>query len=86
MDTIVLFFLASASVCAPVAFVRLLFRDPPEPWWLAPLALLVMGVVVVLVGSVNLLAALAFPLLLAQVLTVFVIAWGGWVLLGLRRG
>jgi hypothetical protein len=86
METIVLFLVASATACAPVAFIRLLFRDPPEPWWLTPLLLLIMGVVIVLVGGVNLLGALAFPLLLAQILTVFIIAWGGWVLLALRRG
>jgi hypothetical protein len=84
METIVLFLVASATACAPVAFVRLLFRD--EPWWLTPVLLLVMGVVVLLVGGVDLLGALAFPAVLAQILTVFVIAWGGWVLLALRRG
>lgn len=86
MDTIVLFFLASAAACAPVAFVRLLFRDPPEPWWFTPALLLVMGIIVVLVGGVNLLGALAFPSALAQILTALITAWGGWVLLGLRRG
>jgi hypothetical protein len=86
METIVLFLVASACACAPVAFICLLFRDPPAPWWLVPALLLVMGVVIVLVGGVNLLGALAFPLLLAQILTVFIIAWGGWVLLALRRG
>jgi hypothetical protein len=86
METIVLFLVASACACAPVAFVRLLFRDPPEPWWLTPVLLLLMGVLIVLVSGVDILGALAFSAVLAQVLTVFVIAWGGWVLLALRRG
>lgn len=86
METIVLFLIASACACAPVAFVRVLFRDREEPWWLTPALLLVMGIIIVLVGGVNLLGALAFPSVLAQILTALITAWGGWVLIGLRRG
>jgi hypothetical protein len=86
METIVLFLLASAVACAPVAFVSLALRHRDESWWIVPACLLLMGVVVVLAGGVNLLSALAFPPVLAQILTALVIAWGGWVLLGIRRG
>lgn len=86
METIVLFLVASACACAPVCFIRLGFRDPPEPWWFTPVLLLVMGIIIVFLGGVNLLSGISFPAVLAQILTVFVIAWGGWVLLALRRG
>jgi hypothetical protein len=86
METIVLFLVAGACAAAPVAFLRLIFHASPEPWWFTPLVLLLMGVVIVFLGGVNLLAALAFPAVLGQILGVLVVAWGGWVLLGLRRG
>ena len=84
METIILFLIASACACAPVCFIRLAL--PPEPWWLTPVLLLIMGIVIVLIGGVDLLGALAFPPVLAQILSALIIAWGGWVLLALRRG
>lgn len=86
METIVLFLVASACACAPVCFIRLGFRDPPEPWWFTPVLLLVMGIIVVFLGGVNLLGGIAFSAPFDQILTALIVAWGGWVLLALRRG
>jgi hypothetical protein len=87
MEIIVLFFVASASACAPVAFIRhALYHDAQEPWWFTPACLLLMAVLIVLVGGVSLMDGIAFPLVLAQVISVLIVGWGGWILLALRRG
>ena len=87
MDIITLFLACALLAAAIAAYLRLAFRSTPEPFWFTPLVLLIVGLLCVFLGQVDLLkAAAGFAGVVGQIATALIIAFGGWVLLGLRRG
>jgi hypothetical protein len=88
MDMLILLVLTSLLAAAVAAYGRLLFTGagagrPPEPFWFAPVVLLIIALLVVFVGNVN---VTPFPSVVGQLASALMIAFAGWLWLGWRRG